>query len=82
MMKINEYTQNMSIYMPSAKTVAKCAATVGVAAVALNALASIPAADAGPITYSACVTACTALLVPAIPACLASCLASLGPWCP
>jgi hypothetical protein len=69
-------------YLPSQANIAKSVLTVTVASIALNALASLPGAEAGPVTYTACAAVCATLLPPAIPVCLAGCLPSLGPWCP
>ena len=68
--------------LPSGNKMVKTALTMATSAVALEALASLTGADAGPITYGLCVAACTASAPPALPACLAACAISLGPWCP
>ncbi|MDR3624841.1 MAG: hypothetical protein P4L16_06870 [Chlamydiales bacterium] len=50
---------------------------VALPAIAVFALSILPGADGGPLSYSACCIACTALLPPAIPACLSMCLGFL-----
>lgn len=41
--------------------------------IGLFAMASLPKADGGPLSYSACCLACTASAPPAFPACIALC---------
>lgn len=68
--------------LPSQKTVVKSALAVATSAIAVEALASLTMASAGPVTYAACVAACSFAAPPAMAACLAACAISLGPWCP
>lgn len=81
-MKIQECFDTAYSYAPSTDRVVKSAATMTVAAVALETLLSITGAEAGPLTYACCLTGCAFATPPALPFCLAACAPSLGPWCP
>lgn len=45
--------------------------------ITLYALSNIPTVDSGPLSYSACVLGCTAVLPPSFPACIAMCSVTL-----
>jgi len=45
--------------------------------ITLIALDNLPGVSGGPLTYAACCVGCTALLPPAVPACLNVCLGFL-----
>lgn len=68
--------------LPTKKTIVKSALAIATSAVAVEAIASLTVASAGPITYALCVAACATAAPPALPACLAACAIGLGPWCP
>ena len=72
----------LSNYLPSKQACAKAAAALVVSTVAIEALSNIPGAEAGPVTYAACIAACGVATGPACASCLAACLPLLGPWCP
>jgi hypothetical protein len=48
------------------------------AAIALEALSSITAAEAGPITYGICIAACAGTSGPFLPFCVGACLPLLA----
>ncbi len=51
--------------------------------IGIVALSNLTGADAGPVTYGVCVSACLALANPILtPGCIISCIAVSGPWCP
>lgn len=81
-MRIQEVAQTAYSYVPPAEKMVKSALVMATSAVALEALASLTGADAGPITYALCIAACAGSAPPALPFCLAACGISLGPWCP
>lgn len=81
-MKVTEALQTAYEYVPPADKVVKSALTLATTAVALEAIASLAGAEAGPITYALCIAACTASAPPALPACLAACAIGLGLPCP
>jgi hypothetical protein len=64
-----------------ANLTAKKLTTVALSAIVVSAAANIPGADAGPVTYAACVAACGSSVFLA-PACPFICAPALGPYCP
>lgn len=68
--------------LPTKETTAVALKTMVTTAVAMEALANLSGAEAGPITYAACVASCAFAAPPVVPFCLAACAPSLGPWCP
>jgi hypothetical protein len=78
----NSILTTIQPYMPSSDKIAKSAKTMLVAAIALEALAQIPGADGGPVTYALCIAGCAFSTPVALPFCLAACSISTGPWCP
>jgi len=81
-MKIQEAFQTAYSYIPPAEKIVKSALVMATSTVAIEALAHLTGADAGPVTYGLCIAACSSAAPPALPACLAACAISLGPWCP
>jgi len=77
-MKIESNLQSFYNTLPSAKTVAKSAVVMATAAIALEALSSITAAEAGPITYGICIAACAGTSGPFLPFCVGACLPLLA----
>jgi len=73
MMRIQECFDAAYAQMPESKTIVKSVLTMAVASVALNAIASLETASAGPIAYAACVAACAGMFPPAALACVAAC---------
>ncbi|MDR3624464.1 MAG: hypothetical protein P4L16_04920 [Chlamydiales bacterium] len=54
---------------------------IAIPAILMVAMSSVPGAEAGPLTYTACVSACSASVFLA-PACPFLCAPALGPYCP
>lgn len=69
--KINEKTQ---IFSEKLGSIMKNINSVAIPIITLFVLSNMSLAEAGPLAYSACCISCTALLPPAIPACLNLCL--------
>lgn len=65
-----EYAYNN---MPTAKTLVNSTLAMTTSAIAVECFSRIVGADAGPITYAACVAGCGALVGPAVPACVFAC---------
>jgi len=78
---------SLSTYIPTIEQVTN---NISGVALPIIAIASIPMAYAGPISYTACVATCNAMAAAAAPglsyytfkACIASCWWSGGPGCP
>jgi len=64
------------------KTSLKIAAAISIPAIAMFALANLPKASAGPVTFSKCAEACSKMPPFSVPFCLLACVPTLGPWCP
>lgn len=80
-MKVNEVAAVAYQWLPPAEKVIKSALVMTVGAIAVESLSAIPSASAGPITYAACILACSFAAPPVVPFCLAACAPSIGPWC-
>jgi hypothetical protein len=70
--------------LPSAPALAKSASVMALTYLAVEVISNVAKADAGPISYAACVAACipSALAGPAAAACILACAPLAGPWCP
>lgn len=79
---VNNVTSYAYAYTPDKNTAMKCAKTMLIGTIVLEAISNIPGASAGPVTYAACLLGCSFATPQALPMCLAACSASLGPWCP
>jgi hypothetical protein len=88
-MSINAINQSIQAYVPSRELVAGCFTTslpqigrnlnkLAIPTILLFGLSFAQGAEAGPIAYATCVTACGALFAPLVPVCIASCLPLLA----
>lgn len=79
---MNSISNYVPSFMPSpeslSRTLRKSSTQLAVATVAMLALSSLPGADGGPLTYSACILGCTFASAGAMPFCLAACAIALG----
>ncbi len=80
-MKVTDVAAAAYQWLPPADKIVKSALAMAVGTIAVEALSAIPGANAGPITYAACVLGCSFAAPPVQPLCLAACAPALGPWC-
>ena len=89
----NNGSSNLNWLIPNTKSMGQGIARVSKYALPLvlaGAVASLPGAEAGPVTYATCVAACQALATVGtggpgaalIMQCIQGCYITLGPWCP